>query len=296
MELVACKNILLDYFDLIVPKQKNDEQKSLQASIENSNNKIKISSEYLKILEDFFKSKGTHYYDFFQTFITNIVAENRVISFNLNTASTKEDDIILESFNYNLNDYSFIISKFNNHYLLQKESSNICVFENISKPNKDWLVLNILSGDTVDVDYSNFQTQKAVSDFVSTWPLFSKKIAKIEIIDSYFNVGNHNLIYSNLKSSKSKIKCYSRVLNGEDKTLKRRVVKDFFGKRKTSVSFSSDTKITHERKISIGKLIIEFTHDPAEIRPQNKNWTIYLKICENKARLFQDNVEKYNAT
>ena len=296
MEIVICKNILLDYFRMLVPKEKNEKEKSLQTSLESNNNKIKISSEYLTILEDFFKSKGTHYFDFFQTFITNIVAGNRDISFDLGTTSTKEDEILLDCFNYNLNDYSFIISKYHNPYLLQKESNNVCVFENIDKINKDWLIINILTGYTVDIDYSNFQTQNSISDFVRSLPLFSKNIDKIEIVDSYFNVGSHNLIYNNLKASKSKVVCYSRILNGEDKKIKRSAIKNFFGKSKTSVLFSSDLKVTHERKISIGNLIIEFTHDPDEIKPQNKNWTIYLKICENRARLFQENVEKYNAT
>jgi hypothetical protein len=296
MEIVACKNILLEYFDLLVPKQKNEIEKSLQATIENDNNKFKISSEYLDLLEAFFLEKGSHYLGFFQTFVTNSFSENRVISFNSSTNSANEEEMMIKCFEYDFNDYSFVLSKYQNKTIENSLPNNTCTIENIEKPNQDWIILNILSGYNVDLDHSIFPTQKTISNFINVIPLLSKEAEKIEIIDSYFNTGNHNLIYTNLKSSKSKIICYTRILRGEDKAIKRKLIKDFFGKTKTSVFFSNDAKITHERKINIGNLVMEFTHDFAEIKPQNNNWTIYLKICDLKTQLFKDNTSRYNAT
>ncbi|MCD8435844.1 hypothetical protein G1K37_10890 [Tenacibaculum dicentrarchi] len=296
MEIVTSKNILLEYFDLLVPKQKTETEKSLQATIENNNNKIKLSSDYLELLESFFLEKGNHYLEFFQTFVTNCFAENRIISFTSTKTSKDENDIIINCFEHDFNDYSFYISKKVNQKIKNSLTTNICTLENVQKPNQDWLILNILSGNVIDLDYSNFSNQRVLSDFIGLIPSLSKKTEQIEIIDSYFNMGNHNLVYENLKSSKSKVKCFTRISNSENKTLKRKLIKDYFGKRKTSVSFSRDTKITHERKIRIGNLVIEFTHDFAEIKPQNRNWTIYLKICDLKTELFKENTSKYNAT
>ncbi|WP_299313812.1 hypothetical protein [uncultured Aquimarina sp.] len=295
MEIVASKNILLEYFDLLIPKQKTETEKSLQATIENNNNKIKFSSDYLEFLEFFFLEKGNHYLDFFQTFVMNCFTENRIISFTSVVTSLDENEIIINCFNHNYNDYSFYISKHLNQKIKNSLSTNACTLENVQKPNQDWLVLSVLSGNVVDVDYSNFSNQRELSDFIGLIPRLSKKIEQIEIIDSYFNTGNHNLVYENLKSSKSKVKCFTRISTAENKALKRKLIKEYFGKRKTSVSFSSDTKITHERKIRIGNLVVEFTHDLAEIKPQNKNWTIYLKVCDLKTQLFKENTNKYNA-
>ena len=295
MEIVASKNILLKYFELLVPKQKTEIEKSLQATIENDNNKIKLSSDYLEILESFFLKKGDYYLDLFQTFVANCFAENRIVSFMPIETGNNENDIIINCFEHDFKDYSFYISNKVDQEIENSLNSNICVLENIQKPNQHWLILNILSGYVIDLDYSNFSNQKVLSDFISLIPRLSKKTEQIEIMDSYFNLGSHNLVYENLKSSKSKIKCFTRILNDEKKTLKRQLIKDYFGKGKTSVSFSKDTKITHERKIRIGNLIIEFTHDFSEIKPQNRNWCIYLKICDLKTKLFEEKTSKYNS-
>jgi hypothetical protein len=249
----------------------------------------------LDLLEAFFLSKGSRYSDFFQLFITNSFGQNRIISFSSETQSNSEEEIIKNCFEYNFNDYCFFVSKNENSIIETFFPHNICIIDNVLKPNRDWIILNILSGNTIELDHSNFPNQTSIVDFISLIPLLSKKENRIEIIDSYFNTGDHNLVYKYLKSTKSKTVCYSRIANGENKDLKRKLIKDYFGKRKTTVLFSKDSKITHERKINIGNLVVEFTHDLAEIKPQNKNWTIYMKICDFKTQLFKANIEKYQA-
>lgn len=295
MELIITKELLHEYFQLLTPRVKNSSEKLLQASIEDSGNKIKISSLFLEKLEDYFKGKGTQYLNFFQAFLTDAVNRNRIISFNIeNDIEKEEHEILFDCYNYENKDYSFILTKNANLSLKNKLPFNISTYENIEKPNLDWLILTLASRTLVDVDHSYFQNRLSLETFITSLSRMSKNINKIEIIDSYFNTGEHNIIYSQLKSTKPQIKCYTRLIGDEDDVIKRRYIKEYFGKSKTSVCFSKNKKITHERKIGIGNLIMEFTHDFSEIIPQNKNWSIYLAICNKKLSLFQSNISQYN--
>jgi len=293
MNLVVTKDSFLKYFDLLTHRNKNDKERLLQSTIERHENRLKISSEFLELLEEYFESKGPTYIQFFQTFIMNANSENRLITFNNNT-SENENEIISSCFNYSYEDYSFIISYEANEYLETNHKNQTTIIDKISKPNKHWVIANLANGDTLDIDHSHFSNAASIRNFVELLPKLSKKVKKIEFIDSYFNTGDNNIIYSSLKTSKSKVKCYTRLQGNENKEFKRSRIKDYFGTNKTSVFFTRDTTLTHQRKISLGNLVIELTHDFTEINPRNQNWGFYLKICSNKKRVFDENIISYN--
>lgn len=293
MDLVLTKDSLSKYFDLLTPTHKSEREKLLQSTIERQENKLKISSEFLIVLEQYFEAKGPNYIQFFQTFITNANSENRLITFK-NSKSQNENEVISTCFNHNYEDYSFIISYEENAYLENNHAANTSIINKIDKPNTHWIIANLAAGNTLDIDHSHFPDENSIKTFVALLPKLSKKVRKVEFIDSYFNTGNNNLIYSTLKSSKSKVKCYTRLQNNEDKDFKRRRIKDFFGQRKTSVFFTRNTTLSHPRKISLGDLVIELTHDFTQVHPRNNNWGFYLKICEDKRRDFENNILSYN--
>ena len=293
MELVVTKDSLSKYFDLLTPRHKSEKEKLLQSTIERQENRLKISSEFLNVLEEYFEAKGPNYLQFFQTFITNANSENRLITFK-NSSSQNENEIISTCFNHNYEDYSFIISFEENDYLENNHSNNTSIISNVDKPNKHWVIANLAAGNTLDIDHNHFPDDNSIYNFVALLPKMSKKVKKIEFIDSYFNTGNNNLVYTTLKISKSKVKCYTRLQNNEDIDFKRRRIKDFFGPRKTSVFFTRDITLSHPRKISIGDLVVELTHDFTQIQPRNNNWGFYLKICHDKRRDFENMIINYN--
>lgn len=293
MNLVVTKDSFLKYFDLLTPRHKNEKERLLQSTIERQENKLKISSEFLELLEEYFESKGPTYIQFFQTFITNANSENRLITFK-NTTSEDEGEIITTCFDYNYEDYSFIISYEPNEYLENNHENHTSIIDKISKPNKHWVIANLAKGDTLDIDHTHFSNAASIRSFVELLPKLSKNVKKIEFIDSYFNTGDNNLIYSSLKASKAKVKCYTRLQKEENRDFKRGRIKDYFGSNKTSVFFTRNTTLTHQRKISIGNLVVELTHDFTEINPKNKNWGFYLKICSNKKKTFDENIMSYN--
>jgi len=234
MNLVVTKDSFLKYFDLLTHRNKNDKERLLQSTIERHENRLKISSEFLELLEEYFESKGPTYIQFFQTFIMNANSENRLITFNNNT-SENENEIISSCFNYSYEDYSFIISYEANEYLETNHKNQTTIIDKISKPNKHWVIANLANGDTLDIDHSHFSNAASIRNFVELLPKLSKKVKKIEFIDSYFNTGDNNIIYSSLKTSKSKVKCYTRLQGNENKEFKRSRIKDYFGTNKTSV-------------------------------------------------------------
>lgn len=293
MNLVVTKDSILKYFDLLIPRQKNEKEKLLQSIIERQENKLKISSEFLKLLEEYFESKGPSYIQIFQTFIMNANSENRLITFK-NNSSINENEILNNCFNYNYEDYSFIISHDDNQYLESNHTNHTAIIDKIKKPNIHWVISNLASGSTLDIDHSHFSNINSIKNFIAILPKLSRNLKNIEFIDSYFNTGENNLVYSTLKISKSKVKCYTRLQAKEDKDFKRKKIKEYFGKKKTSVFFTRDTTLTHPRKVALGDLVIELTHDFTQVNPRNKNWGFYLKICKTKRRVFEENIISYN--
>ena len=246
-------------------------------------------------LESYFKTQGTTNSDFFERLITSYIDGNQIISFKEKNSSSNESEMIVKCHEFENKDYSFILTK-NNKVIEPKIINNTCIIDNILTPNKDWFILNVTAGNLIELNNSVLSSNKILTDFINYLPKLSRNVNNIEFIDSYFNVGSQNILYTCLKTSKEKVDCYTRLTNGENKAIKRNSIKKFFGKRKTSVSFSTNARLTHERKISIGDLIVELTHDFAEINPRNTNWTIYLKVCKDKKVNFDENKSKYNAT
>lgn len=293
INLVITKDSFLKYFDLLIPRQKNEKEKLLQSTIERQENKLKISSEFLELLEEYFTSKGPSYIQFFQGFIMNANSENRLITFK-NSNSVNENEILSSCFNHNYEDYSFFISYDDNQYLEDNHTNHTAIIDKVLKPNRHWVIANLAAGNTLDVDYTHFPNQNSIVNFITLLPKLSKNLKNIEFIDSYFNTGSNNLIYSALKTSKSKVKCYTRLQNNDDSNFIRKRIKDYFGMNKTAVFFTRNTTLTHQRKISLGNLVIELTHDFTEVHPRNKNWGFYLKICQDKRKAFEENIISYN--
>lgn len=291
MNIVVDKELLGIYFDSLAPKKKDEKIHSLMLAIESPKNKLKISSSYLEILETYFSEKSSAHKNFFQTFVTTLNDEGRLISFTTKINSNSEMDHLSEMMEFEYQDFTFLLSKQQQLPNLQTHQS---IFDHVTKPNKDWFILSLSSCSVVQLDYSDFSTTIGLEDIFRTCSKLSASGKELHIIDSYFNLnGNSQLKY--FKASGHKIKCYSSSFNKSEneKSILRNSIKTYFGK-KTSVRFSSDKSILHERKIMIENLILDSTHDFSEITLKNNNWTLYFIICDDRKKNVMEKLKKYN--
>jgi len=279
MEVVLGKEIIKRYFELLTPSIKTTNERLLINCIQNENIKFKFSKSYFELLESFFEKCEGNEDQLFKTFISSIGANDRTITVsNSEDAENDEKRLIEEIFDYQRSAYSFILLE-NLESLSENLYSNTCELTGINLYNKNWLILNLLGQNTTEVDYNCFNSNNELKEFFQILPKFSPKAGRETIVfDDYFNFSSNNIIYSILKNTPGKLKCFTRLERGSDKNEKRRSVKDYFGNSKAKVFFTNNRTLTHERKIAIHDLIIEFTHDFDSINLANRNWTIYLKI------------------
>lgn len=291
MELVIDKKLLKVYFDSLTPNKKEEFIHHLILSVESPKNKMKISSKYLDILESYFSNECITQKDFFQKFITSLSDEGRIIGFKSNLDSDEEEDLLEEMMIHEYKDFTFLLTK---ELEIEKFKTNQSIISRVNKPNLDWLILALSSCSVIQLDYSDFNKSSNLEDifmFCSNFPLRGKVL---HIIDSYFNLNGSSQLKA-FKHKGHKIKCYtsSFLKVDSDKSILRNSIKSYFG-NKTSVLFSSDKSILHERKLLLEDLVIDSTHDFSEINLRNKNWTLYFIICETKKANIIEKLSKYN--
>lgn len=295
MELVIEKEILNKYFDLRINKPRNENDNLLLNAINSLKNKFKFSSNYIDKLEEYFSQISNEKRQLFNAFIQSCYEDKQLVPIKSSDIFVSDDDELLQTFYYQINDFTFLLSKCDNSFLKAKLPYNISIFNNIEKPNIDWIILGLSTRITIDIDYSFLNSNKKIEELFKSITSFSFSVNEIRILDSYFNL-NRSSIYNYINHQNQKVKCYTRLFDRKpsDKKIKADNIKNHFGKNKTSVAFSTNTKIVHERKIAIKNLIIDATHDFAEILPENNNWTIYLVVCDEKNKLVNDKLIKYN--
>ncbi|UCS91962.1 hypothetical protein KZP23_14665 [Echinicola marina] len=292
MNIVIDKELLFEYFKLLKPGSKNEKENFLLGTIHHNKNKFKISSNYLKVLENYFKDKGIGYENIFQSFITNYYQEKRIISFTTSNTKSNEEDELINAYDYDLKDFCFCLIKSKRIRIIESIPNGLSIYDDIKKPNINWTILGLSSRTLLSLDYSNFKSNDEISSFFLSISKLPRIDRTVHIVDSYFNVNTFNSVYLPFKNS-TKVKCYTKLENNNSKELNRNTIKSFFGKSKTTVFFSTNKRITHDRKIKLGYLIIELTHDPGEVTQNNLNWTIYFSICEEKTKLFIDKTSNY---
>ncbi len=297
MELVIDKELLGVYFKSFTPTQKCEKLQKLQLAIESEKNNIKISSEYLAILEDYFKSQSTNELNLFKTFLTSLSDNNRLISIKSKQKIRSEAEELEAIHNHDLNDYTFTLIKRNQPCLTSNSSivNNIGVYESASKPNKDWFILSLISCFEFSISNSDFSSQIELDNIFQFCSKFPSKEKDIHIVDSYFNLVRNSQLLK-FKGNGFKFKCYTSSFNKKQAeiTNDRNSIKQFLGRNNTSVRFSKNKRIIHPRKIMIGNLVLDATHDFAEILLRNSNWRVYFIICNEKKSEFMTNISHYN--
>jgi hypothetical protein len=295
MNLIIDKNIFLKYLSNLGPKTKSQNISWLIKIFEDTDNKILLSKNIVDRMEIEINSDTQLLY-FFQSFIKDIYDSGRYES--INTSSVEEKEEILEIFDsYTGTDCQFgLIGEFDHIYAKNLIFiSRSCFFNTINRPNKCWLIFNLLANRTVSVRYNDFRSNREIERYFFTFFNLPSFRVDINIIDSYCNISNHSLFVPLSKKGYT-VNIYTSAANKSqfEKDLLKKELKEYFGKKNTHVKFSTDKSLVHERTISIGEFILESNHDFAEVKTGNQNWKIDISIDRNFQSEIFSKCQSYN--
>ncbi|MEQ8909901.1 MAG: hypothetical protein RIC95_11950 [Vicingaceae bacterium] len=293
MFLVLDKHIIYEYFKLLAPRKKVAKELDLQVSIESTDSRIVLPRCYLEKCEEYFKGIGTAYFEFYKSFIDGLNQTSKLELIDVPNSLT-ELQKLETCFIKNYKPYTFIFFKDEN--LQSKYLNQSMIYDRIAEPNKNWLILRFATGQVVIQNKKKLNSRIKTESFIDSVFCLQINPKRVDIIDSYFNVFSSNIIFNCIKGKFGCVKCFSSANpnHGGSKPVKIKNVKDFFGKNKTSIKFSNNSSITHERIIRIDSLFIECTHDFAEINPSNLNWSLLIKHCKEKEKDHLSKIANYS--
>lgn len=278
MIVIFDTEIFIKYLKNNFPKSKSIKISTLIRIFENPSNKLVFTQQLVERIEkEFISNPGL--LNLFQVFLKDISDNNRYIIFE-NVEKSTNDECILAHKTIISTEYKFILLNSLSKERLNSELTNCtCYYSNIKKPNKCWLIFNILSNMPITVRYNDFSSNKEIEKFFETIFNFLDPSDELYILDSYCNIQNHKLFNPiRKKGIKINVNTSSFNKNSFEIVRLRSILKEYFGKKNTYVKFSSDKKLIHERTIAFKDIVIESNHDFAEIKKENQNWKLDISI------------------
>lgn len=292
MNLIVCKDIFIKYLNSSNLKSKNRQILKLIEAFECEDNLFVLTKKMIERIEIQINNNPQLLYDF-QSFIEDLGRNKRYIS--AKSDYEIEHDEICDLFTtQNHDNYTFIVVE-NNNKNLELIEKNVCVWNMISKPNKDWIILSLVSNNSLTVRYSDFSNDKEILTFFSNFFNLNYREKKIVIFDSYCNY-NSNILFTPICNKGKQIEVYTSAFNkkADEINRNRADIKSFFGKKNTSVKFSTDKKLIHERTIIHDCFLLESNHDFSELKRQNKNWKVDLTYDINVVNNSLIKCDNYN--
>jgi len=295
MNIIIDKDIFLKYLNNIGPKSKTQNIALLITILEHQENKILLTRKIIDRLENEINFDPKMLYSF-QAFIKDISDSNRCET--VTTSKDEESEEIIEIFEMtNKEDCKFVLlGEYKPLYEKNPEFiSHTCFYNTIHKPNKCWVIYNLLANRTISVRYNDFGSNTAIEQFFLTFFKLPASFKNIIIIDSYCNVRNHRLFLPLAKKG-FPIHIHTSAFNKPvlEINLLRGELKEYFGKRNTHIKFSTDKKLLHERTIALKEFVLESNHDFAEIKRENRNWKVDITISSPLHAEIIDRCQHYN--
>lgn len=169
------------------------------------------------------------------------------------------------------NDYSFIIStKDKNQY--DECLPFTCFYCDVKKPNKDYILLGLMSGRAVTLRPADFLSFGELKTFFS---LFFKLSYPLKSIDWFDDYCNENDIFDGLIGKGYYLHIYTmRFHNENENYIRKKFLKQKYGERRVFIKYCGDKTVTHPRRLMNGRFIIESNHDFASINNNNDNWKL----------------------
>jgi hypothetical protein len=275
MYILLYKDTLIKYFNSKNIKSYSSKD-ILDKIIENDSNKLILSSTYIELLE---KQIAPDKLDFFKTYITHILDNNRIKSIKTSKKSLTLEDEFEEINNNNIENFLIKIAMEEDDII--KKLSNVTILNMSEKTNIHWIKSELACNNKLTLRYYEFKDNKEIKDFFDNIFSLPQKINIVNIFDRYCNLEHDYFNY--LPKNKILVYYYSCLNRTEDKIKKEELLKKKLG-GKSQLYITNTSKNIHERKILFENLILETDEDFENLDINRHTWKIDFTYCENTTK------------
>lgn len=298
MEILCHPSIWKLYFDKNSSNTLSVNETLLINVIKNNNNKYTLNETIINFSCEYFNSFDSDkidYNDAFGLLLLDLNNNDRTNSCEIEKEIECDSDLV-DFFSKNKT-INFLLSK-EQLSIPVHQNHSVSIFDNVQKPNKDWLYLSLLAFNGVSsftlYNY-DFGNNDEISNLISNiTTIKNAKEQKVYIQSDYMNFG---FLFN--KISKNKIVyCTSYYEYGRSlKTTAKlhqdvRRVKDFFGTNSTFL-VSKNKKCLHPRTLLYNNIVVHMDNDFDQININNSNWNLTIILCSNTFTKRIDNLNTY---
>jgi hypothetical protein len=256
------------YFNSRKEYRKNTFEYNLVSIIDNPNNRIVLTKNYLRLLDEIYHP-DSNCYDDYSNFMTFIIDGNCQIIESNNSETVEEEFIFIAN-----NCCSTTISILENEKDLNIKNY-LCLNKVDSCPTSK-VYLSLLKDRTAIVRYSDFENNLKLEGFFKEIFSFPRGVTSTIVIERYANINHPYFDYFAEENILVKYyKLRATLLDGN--SLKRKF-------SRLELYNTTNPELVHERLIIIGNLILNIDEDPMNLDVARNTWTISLTYSQEEAK------------
>jgi hypothetical protein len=275
MDILLYSDFLIEYFGGNKKGLKTNVDNIRYNVVQNVNNRIIISDNYVTYLETLFTSAHkfkTEFEDLFLELFDSIGSKCIKVD-SINTSTNLVSECV------------GIIADYQNPLLIPITENNIpeiptaVEMQQINKPNRHWQLSHLVAYHSVSVVYSDFTNDNQIQDYFDNIISLPKNIRDFYYFDRYCSNLKHHTRFRQIPVPTTQCRVFTYGLNGtipltmpQLKALKAIAV-GAFGTM-CRVHYTTDKLLLHERKVMFNNIILESTDDFAKIAPTISTWKI----------------------
>jgi len=267
MEILFYMDIILGF---VSQKLNKKHLKQINQIIDNENNIFLYNKKFFQLLENKVLDENKL---FFNSFITKI-SDNQKSKNIKSSDSANFDDEFIHIYENSEN----VVLKFAYNDLIIKVIPNIAIISKQEKPNFNWLVVDLAIANPrkVSLKYSDFKSNKEITELFENIFKIPKKINEVYIFDAFCNL-QHN-IYNFIIQKKININYYTKsdTTNYKSKEIDQQErfekIKQKFEKK--AKIFFTQPKNVHGRRILFENFIITSDNDFQNLLINSSDWNL----------------------
>ncbi len=273
----------ISIFETYFSKKLDECTNDIRSLFLSKKNKFLITKEYLSELEAAVSDINQ-----FQGLISYLSDNNKVES-----ESLPQDSAVSQFVNISENSKKHFTFSLTINNKVDESFPYLIAYENIEKPNREWVIYHLLCDKVISLNHFNFSTNKKIEIFFDTIISVPNYIKSILIfnrqVDAKYlgKLKGKNIDYHTLL-----IKYWNnRHIYTENLEL---LKKSLGGKLKLYVT--SNSKQIHERKLFIDDLVITMDNSFENLLIEEPTWTIWVEYdpnCRNEWKKKVDNFKSF---
>jgi hypothetical protein len=275
---------LLPFFDVLEASftpHTNDAHKKAFNAVFNTSTTICLSKKYIDYVE-----KSITNLDVFQAMIKELYDNNRIFIFNPQENDSMESEFVAIS--TQLKNSKLIPFCLSRNESFSNDIPNLLVMEFANPINKHWIKLELLSKNSCNVSYRDFESDEQIQMFFNSVFEIPNYITKVCVYDREI----HCIFLESLKGKN--IDYYSfcdRRYLAECKDILKSLKQRLGGK--TKLFLTTNPRILHERKILFEDFIVTIDNSRSNLTTKEPTWEIFISYDTDKSNDWKIKGEKF---